>query len=238
MFSFDVCTSGRPMPEFGQNANRLIRLFGISRSRLKESPQQHLRFDVRPGEIVYITGASGAGKSVLLDAIYRQAAKDQRLRLEDIKLDDDKSVIDCMSTTAGMERGHPVCAGKTEMANEQRSLRLCLEALNKAGLSDVFAMLQSPKRLSEGQQARFRLAKALACHRPIIFADEFTSSMDRITASVISHHVRKTASRTNKIFILASCHDDILAELKPNVLIMKHSGGRTETIYNRKVKNF
>jgi ABC-type ATPase with predicted acetyltransferase domain len=213
MYRFDVCTVPAALPPAGRKAAELIRLFGIRPSRLSSQAAGPLTLEVRAGEIVFITGASGAGKSALLNALYAQAPEEERVRLEEMPLEEGQSVIDCMG-----EDG-------------DRPLLLCLETLNKAGLSDVFCMLREPRRLSEGQQARYRLARALMSGRRLIFADEFTSSMDRITAAVIAYNIRKTARRIGTSFILASCHEDILPELRPETLIIRHGSGKTEIVY-------
>jgi len=85
--------------------------------------------------------------------------------------------------------------------------------------------------LSEGQKYRFRLAKALASGKQIIFADEFCSNLDRITATVIAYQIRKFATRHKVAFVLASGHEDILADLRPDVVIVKHLNGKTEVHY-------
>jgi len=100
-----------------------------------------------------------------------------------------------------------------------------------AGLSDVFCMLNQPVLLSDGQKWRFRLACGLASGRKFIFADEYCCELDRITASVISYNIHKFARRTGVSFILASSHQDVLADLQPDVLVMKELSGPTNVIY-------
>jgi len=53
-----------------------------------------LDVELRPGDICYITGVSGAGKSVLLREMYNLTPEDQRVFLDDIPLESDKSLID------------------------------------------------------------------------------------------------------------------------------------------------
>lgn len=188
----------------------LMRLFGLRLSRLKQQRLRHAcTVKLGPGQICYIAGASGSGKSVLLDGLYEQVPDHQRIRLDDIRCDSQQSLIDCIDG--------PVFTA--------------VEMLSKAGLSDVFSMLGRPCQLSAGQQWRYRLAQALASNKQWIFVDEFTATLDRISASVISHNLRKIASQTEKIFILASCHEDILMDLQPDVVVMKYLNGKTQTIY-------
>jgi ABC-type ATPase with predicted acetyltransferase domain len=85
----------------------------------------------------------------------------------------------------------------------------------------------------------------LAAGKPYIFADEFCSNLDRITAAVIAYNVRKFAKRNTvspkgaesskrKVtFFLASSHEDILADLQPDVLVVKHFTGPAEVTYRK-----
>ena len=68
----------------------------------------------------------------------------------------------------------------------------------------------------------------------VVFVDEFCSQLDRITAAVISYNVCRYAKKHNVTFVLASSHDDILADLQPDTLIIKHLSGPAEVIYKEK----
>jgi hypothetical protein len=72
---------------------------------------------------------------------------------------------------------------------------------------------------------------ALASEKKFIFADEFCSELDRITAAVISYNIQRHAKRTGMIFILASSHEDILLDLAPDVLVAQELSGPTQVIY-------
>ncbi|MDH4203136.1 MAG: ATP-binding cassette domain-containing protein [Phycisphaerae bacterium] len=191
-------------------------MFGLRTERIRQRRLRHrCRLKLRPGDIVYITGASGAGKTVLLNALYEQVEPGNRLRLNDIALPDDRPAIDCID--------QPIFAST--------------ETFTRAGLGDIFSMLQTPTHLSAGQQHRFRLAAALAHPATFVFADEFTSSLDRITAASIAHQLRKLTRRSKKIFVLGSCHEDVLADLLPDILIVKGLGGKTKMLYKDKERN-
>jgi len=49
--------------------------------------------------------------------------------------------------------------------------------------------------------------------------------------AVISCNVRKHAEKSQKTFILASAHDDLLCDLMPDVIVIKHLAGEAEVIY-------
>lgn len=189
-----------------------MRMFGLTSDRLTENCIEHkCQIQINAGDIVYITGPSGAGKSVLLREIEKVIPTEQKINLDEIDLPLDKTLIECF----------------------HGDLMELLKALSVAGLNDIFCILNAPGNLSEGQKYRFRLAQALASGRKFILADEFCSNLDRISASVISHNIQKCARRLGVTFILASCHDDLLADLQPDVLIIKELSGKTEIIYKK-----
>ncbi len=203
-------------PPQTERAVELIHLFGVRIPRLKERRLTHKHtLRIGNGQICFIGGYSGTGKSLLLNGLWDQIAPEDRIRLEEIELEDDKPVIDCL------------------MPGEESVWRITHQ-LGKAGLSDVFAMLNTPARLSAGQQWRYRLAKAIDSGRRWIFVDEFANALDRITACVIAIKLRKLATETGRIFVLASCNEDVMGELRPDVIIIKSSDGTHQALYQDK----
>jgi len=185
-------------------------MFGLTADRLAERRVSHdCQVEINDGDIVYITGPSGAGKSILLNELARCLPAQDVVSLDQIALP----------------------AGKTLIDYVDGDLVTSLRILSTAGLGDVFCILNQPANLSDGQKYRFRLAIALAMGRKFIFADEFCSNLDRITAAVISYNVRKFAKRNGVAFILASSHEDIMLDLAPDVLIVKELCGPTQVIY-------
>ena len=188
---------------------QLMNLFGLTLFRLEKMSFQHiLDVQLRPGDICYITGPSGAGKSVLLREMYHSVPQARRIRLEDIPLETNQSLIDSI-------KGPIFEAVRT---------------LNQAGLSDVFAMLQRPAVLSVGQQFRYRLAKALLSDKTYVFADEFMASLEPLTASVICRQLRCVATKTRRTFIFAGVHDHFLPDLWPDVVVVKSHNEQTRVI--------
>jgi ABC-type ATPase with predicted acetyltransferase domain len=232
MLKFDIARQFTNRLAITQRVSTVMRMFGVNKGRLSQINRVHnCVVEVRDGDIVYITGPSGAGKSVLLREIQNQIPSDERITLDQIELPADRAVIDCIGLTGPTSQ-----TGLTTI----ETMRL----LGYAGLSDVFCMLNSPANLSEGQKYRFRLACCLAsCFgstpsqdrsgKKMIFADEFCSNLDRITAAVIAYNVRRFAKRSGVTFFLASSHEDILADLQPDVLVVKNFTGPAEVTYKK-----
>lgn len=192
---------------------RVMQLFGLDRYDLQQRVFDctcHLQ--IGPGQICLITGPSGSGKTMLLRELYNLAKPQERLELSEIPLETGRSVIDCMEGT----------------------LPEALRCLCRAGLSDVFALLSSPSKLSEGQQYRYRLARALRSGRPTLFADEFCSSLDRPGAGILAFQIHRAIRQSGQIFFAASCRENLSADLRPDMIVRKDLTGRTEVIETRR----
>ncbi len=188
----------------------ICKMFGLTIDRLREQQKTHsCKLNIKPGDVICITGPSGSGKSILLRELENAIEPQHRINISQIMLPSDKTVIDCM--------------------NEE--LLVSLQLLSTAGLCDCFCILNQPANLSDGEKFRFRLAMALAQKKKYIFADEFTSELDRVTACSISYKLRKFAKQNGTVFILATSHQDMLMDLAPDILVTRESSGQTYVTY-------
>jgi ABC-type ATPase with predicted acetyltransferase domain len=213
MATYSICKGFERKGEITDRMAQVCRMFGLTTDRLSRMVTVHeCRLEINDGDIVYITGPSGAGKSVLLRELEKAVPAGNRINLASIELPADKTLIDCLD-------GDVLSAMRT---------------LSTAGLNDVFCILNRPAYLSDGQKYRFRLATALATKKKFIFADEYCSELDRLTAAVVSYNIHKFSKQTDTTFILASSHDDILLDLAPDVLVVKDFTGPAEVIYKNR----
>ena len=194
----------------GSRAGAVCRMFGVTAERLRERGMVHrCELEVDEGDIVYVTGASGAGKSVILRELEECVERGERVNLDEMDLSGEGAVIDLV--------GGDVVEG--------------LRLLSACGLGDCFCALGRPGNLSEGEKWRLKLAMALASGRKFIFCDEFCSGLDAVTAAVVSYNVRKFAKKRGVTFFLAGAREDVLADLRPEVLVVKEMSGEARAIY-------
>lgn len=89
-------------------------------------------------------------------------------------------------------------------------------SLASVGLGDVPSWLRPFNALSNGQQFRAGLARALVSGEDEIVIDEFTSVVDRQIAMVGAMAFSKSWQRQGKRCVLISCHYDIIEWLQPD----------------------
>ena len=173
--------------------------FGIGLEDKEFVVFDNLELQINDGDIVYINGQSGGGKSVLL----RELAAQMEQRLSLVNLDDitfaDKPLIDQI--------------GK----DTNDAIRL----LATAGINDAYLYVRKPSELSDGQRYRFRLAKAIETGAQVWVADEFLAVLDRTSAKVIAFSLQKTARRMGATVLVATTHTDMVDDLYPDLRIEK-----------------
>jgi ABC-type ATPase with predicted acetyltransferase domain len=175
--------------------------------------QEHVIYDnvelrISPNDIVYITGDSGSGKSVLLKALEKDLKPDT-VNLDNIEVDQQKPLIDS--------------AGK----NFHQGLTL----LSRVGLNDAFLFVRRYSQLSDGQKYRYRLAKIIESDKRYWFADEFCSTLDRDTAKIVAFNIQKIAREEGRAVFAATTHTDLFEDLKPSIHIHKRFGREIEVNY-------
>jgi ABC-type ATPase with predicted acetyltransferase domain len=163
---------------------------------------------ISPQDIVYITGDSGSGKSVLLRAI-RADLGEEAIDLSEVAVDPDKPLIETVGST--VEEG--------------------LELLSKVGLNDAFLFLRTYSQLSDGQKYRYRIAKLIESKKQWWLMDEFAACLDRDTAKIIAFNLQKIARQQGKAVIAATTHSDLLEDLSPSVHVHKRFGEEIEIKY-------
>ena len=169
-----------------------------------------MRVSIGPGQIVAFTGPSGSGKSTALRLIERQCPL--AFNVGRVKFPEHRALVDGVAP-----RG---------------TLGEALEVLSLCALGEVPLWLRSFEELSDGEQFRARLARALgaAADRAggILITDEFASGLHRRAAKAMAYNLRKLATRRGLSMVVATSHGDILADLQADTCgtLRRHGGCR------------
>ncbi len=175
---------------------------------------KNFEIDIRPGDIVYLTGDSGGGKSLLLRKVTSEVSQKKSLFGEiavdsDLRIDPQSIVIESIGES-------------TEEA---------ITFLSYAGMNDAYLFLRKYAELSDGQKYRYKIAKMLDQKKQVLIFDEFCSVLDRETAKAVAFTLQKIARRKKLTLIVATAHDDLIRDLSPSVLVRKHYGREADVAY-------
>lgn len=190
----------------------------------------NLNLEINPGDLLVITGPSGAGKTTLMKLLIREYLPSQGeitfegkslskfkkseipgLRRQIGVVFQDYKLIEEMNVWENIALPLYIC-NKKEAEIESRVTDL----LNLIGLADK--ALQFPRQLSGGEAQRVSIARALATAPKVIFADEPTGNLDP-EASI---RIAKLLKKINELgtTLLFATHDQIvLNELKSEKVV-------------------
>lgn len=181
--------------------------FGIGLEAKEFHVLKDVELDVKSGDVVYITGQSGSGKSQLLRCLQEEMKK-SGLKVADI----DSVVLE----------------DKPLVEQVGKDLNDALGILSRAGLNDAYLVIRKPSELSDGQRYRFKMAKLFTQDADVWVADEWAAVLDRVTAKTLSFNAQKWARQSGKILIVATTHDDLIEELAPSITVVKRFNDRIQ----------
>jgi len=190
-------------------------------------------FEVKKGEIVTIVGASGAGKSSLLNILGTLDKPDSgsviigntdisKLGSKELSAFRNKQigfVFQFHHLLVEFNALENVCipaliAGDTRAAAEKKALKL----LDRLGLHE--RITHKPSQLSGGEQQRVAVARALVNNPAMIFADEPSGNLDSINANELHHLFSDLRDEFHQTFVIVT-HNEHLAELSDRKVLMK-----------------
>ncbi|MEW6600387.1 MAG: cell division ATP-binding protein FtsE [Nitrospirota bacterium] len=191
-------------------------------------------FDLKNGELAFLTGPSGAGKTTLLKLIYCferpssgkiiidnmevsaiSQGKIPELRrkigivFQDFKLFNDKTVFDNVAITLQFNGMHP-----------QKVRGYANEILEKVGMLKAAKVF--PQYLSGGEQQRVVIARAMVSKPKVILADEPTGNLDDNNAETIMKLLKEISSKGTTVLI-ATHHKDLYQGAGHRVLHLNNS---------------
>ena len=192
----------------------------------------HINLTIHKGELVYLTGRVGSGKSSFLRMLYADlpleygTAHVAGFELKDIK----RSKIPMLRRRCGIAfQDFKLLTDRNVAENLRFVLRATGwkksdiekrvdEVLESVGM--LHAKEKMPFHLSGGEQKRVVIARALLNTPDLIIADEPTANLDRDTARDIIT-IFKDIQKMGKTLIIATHQPDILEEFPGRVIVCK-----------------
>ena len=168
----------------------MIKFKNVTATYKKNKGIFNINFEVKPKEIVFVMGPTGAGKSTVLRSVYRELnidsgriyfgkenitncghRKTSILRREigmifqDFKLINNRSVFENIAMPLRIEGAY-----NKDIKNKVKEV---LDLINLPGVEKIY-----PLELSGGEQQRICIARALVKNPKLILADEPTGNLD------------------------------------------------------------
>jgi len=188
---------------------------------------------IREGEFVAIMGASGSGKSTMMNIIgcldrptrgtyilsgedVSQMSKDERADIRCQKIGFVFQGFNLLSRTSALENVElpMLYLGVDAVQRRQRAM----EALAAVGLAG--REQNHPNQLSGGQQQRVAVARSLVNNPALILADEPTGNLDSRT-SVEVMEIFQRLNRERGITLVLVTHEPDIAQYADRVIVFK-----------------
>jgi len=179
MPTFDIVKTAQPKKTF--RVASIIGKFDLQTNQIKEHFIGNIEIQ-DDWQIGLIVGKSGTGKTTIAKQLFPDAY------ITNFEYNAE-TILDDMPENASVED--------------------ITKAFNSVGFSSPPSWLKPYSVLSNGEKMRVDLARAILSEKELFVFDEFTSVVDRNVAQIGSFAMQKAIKKTNKKFIVVTCHFDV-----------------------------
>lgn len=187
-------------------------------------------FEIEKGEFAVIVGASGAGKTTVLNMLGGMDTSDGGSIIvdgEDIAKYRKKDLISFRRNDVGFVfQFYNLINNLTAKENVELATQICKdvrdseEVLRDVGLEE--RMNNFPAQLSGGEQQRVSIARALAKNPKLLLCDEPTGALDYNTGKTILKLLQDTCKNKGMTVIVIT-HNSAIAPMADRVITLKNA---------------
>ena len=193
-------------------------------------------FDIEKGDICVVVGASGAGKTTILNILGgMDAASGGTVRLdgEEISAYNRKQLTENRRADIGFVfQFYNLVQNLTALENVELASQICHESLGAADVLTAVGLAERmqnfPAQLSGGEQQRVAIARALAKKPKLLLCDEPTGALDYKTGKAILSLLEETA-RKYEMTVVIITHNQAIAKMADRVIEV--GSGRIKNMY-------
>ena len=187
-------------------------------------------FGIKKGEFAIIVGASGAGKTTVLNMLGGMDTCDEGTITVDgavVSSFNEKQLTQYRRHDIGfIFQFYNLVSNLTAKENVELATELCQNAVDAAsvltevGLGDRLSNF--PAQLSGGEQQRVSIARALAKQPKLLLCDEPTGALDYHTGKTILKLLQDTCRNTGMTVVVIT-HNQAIVPMADRVIKMKNS---------------
>jgi len=188
-----------------------------------------VNFEIEKGEFCVIVGASGAGKTTILNVLGgMDTLTDGKVYLdgEEVSAYNKKKLTGYRRHDVGFVfQFYNLVQNLTAQENVELAAQICKEPLDAAtvlkevGLSE--RMKNFPAQLSGGEQQRVAIARALAKNPKLLLCDEPTGALDYNTGKAVLKLLQDTCREKGKTVVVIT-HNQALTAMADRVIKVKN----------------
>ncbi len=195
----------------------------------------HAGFSIEKGELAIILGASGAGKTTILNILGGIDTSDEGSIIvdeKDVSRLNDSQLIDYRRFDIGFVfQFYNLIQNLTAKENVELAVQICPEHLDVDEVMSQVGLDERkdnfPSQLSGGEQQRVAIARALAKNPKLLLCDEPTGALDYVTGKMILSLLQDTCKKTGMTVVLIT-HNSSIAPMADRVIRMR--SGKVESV--------
>lgn len=207
------------------------------------SALQDVNFEIEQGEFCVIVGASGAGKTTILNILGGMDSLTEGsvfLDGEEISKYGKKQLTAYRRFDVGFVfQFYNLVQNLTALENVELAAQICKdplpadEVLTEVGLAERKSNF--PAQLSGGEQQRVAIARALAKNPKLLLCDEPTGALDYNTGKAVLKLLQDTCREKGKTVVVIT-HNQALTAMADRVITVKN-GTVVSVVKNEQIKD-